>query len=363
MLKLEDTKYRYISFFDPLTGIGGRSNVYDIDGKDTGIEPFMGSFPDLLDIGIMGHCEHGLSGLCALSGVQCYQEGSHKIEEHMRLDQFKKIIDQAKGRCFQVALGGRGDPDMHPEIVEILNYAYRNNVTPNFTTSGYGLRDELLPIIKQYCGAVAVSWYRHDITINTIRKLVNYGIKTNIHYVLSNSTIDEAIDRVEHNTFPEGINRVIFLMHKPIGDGMINEVLSYDNPKVKQFFALFDNKDIANKSGFDSCGVPALISFTKHLHPDCIEACEAGRFSAYISSNNKLIPCSFEKDYQYAISLEDTSIEDAWNSESFNSFRSKHKKICVACSKNKLCGACPIVPEISVCANLNKKGKEYENQS
>lgn len=361
MFNLEDKLYRYISYFDPLTGIGGRSNVIDSMGNETDVEPFMGSFPDLLDIGIMGFCEHGLSGLCALSGVQCYQEGSHKIEQHLSLQQFKSIIDQAKGRCYQVALGGRGDPDMHPNIIEMLNYAYRNNVTPNFTTSGYGLKDELLPVIKQYCGAVAVSWYRHSITLNTISKLVNFGIKTNIHYVLSNSTIDEAIDRVSNNSFPEGINRVIFLIHKPIGDGKHNEVLTYDNPKVKQFFELFDKSEIANRSGFDSCGVPALLSFTKHLHPDCIEACEAGRFSAYISAKNQLIPCSFEKNENYAVSLNKISIEDAWNSKEFNDFRTKYKKMCVGCNKNTNCNSCPIVPEISICNSLNRKEHMYEN--
>jgi len=250
---------------------------------------------------------------------------------------------------------------MHPHILEMLNYAYKNNVTPNFTTSGYGLKDELLPAIKQYCGAVAVSWYRHDITHNTIKKLVDYGIKTNIHYVLSNSTINEAIERVTNNSFPKGINRVIFLIHKPIGDGKLDEVLIYENPKVRQFFALFDNSDIANKSGFDSCGVPALLSFTKKLHPDCIEACEAGRFSAYISANNQLIPCSFEKDKKYAISLNQMSIEDAWNSVEFNDFRSKHKLMCGGCMKSKICSACPIVPTISICDYLNRKENVYEN--
>jgi len=359
--KIEDTKYRYIAYFDPNTGIGARSNIIDSDGNETLEEPFMGSFPDLLDIGIMGYCEHGLSGLCAKSGVQCYQEGSHIIDKHMSFEDFKSIIDQAKGRCFQVALGGRGDPDMHPDIVKILNYAYRNQIVPNFTTSGYGLKDELLPVIKQYCGAVAVSWYRHDITLSTIQKLVNYGIKTNIHYVISNSTIDEAIDRVTNNTFPVGINRVIFLLHKPIGDGQTNEVLKYNNPKVKQFFELFDNKDIANQSGFDSCGVPALVSYTKKLHKDCIESCEAARFSAYISSDFCLVPCSFEKNKKYAISLRNRSIEDAWNSDEFNQFRLKHQSSCKNCMNHKICGACPIVPEISICKYLESEVKNYES--
>lgn len=346
---IEDEKYRYIAYYDPKTGIGARSNIVDNQGITTEIEPFMGSFPDLLDIGIMGHCEHGLSGLCAKSGVQCYQEGSRIVDVNMCFEDFKSIIDQAKGRCFQVALGGRGDPDMHPDIVKILNYAYRNNITPNFTTSGYGLKDELLPVIKQYCGAVAVSWYRHDITLNTIRKLVNYDIKTNIHYVISNSTIDEAIDRVKNKSFPEGVNRIIFLLHKPIGEGKTNEVLKFSNPKVKEFFELFDQEEIANQSGFDSCGVPGLVNFTKQLHSDCLEACEAARFSAYISSDYKLIPCSFEKDRKYAISLRNKSIEEAWNSDEFNQFRTKYNSSCRTCSKNSTCHACPIVPSISIC--------------
>ena len=43
--------------------------------SDTGVDPFMTSFPELIDIGIMGHCIHGKSGLCVKSGVQCYQNG------------------------------------------------------------------------------------------------------------------------------------------------------------------------------------------------------------------------------------------------------------------------------------------------
>lgn len=353
---LEDTRYRYISYYDPLSGVGARSSVYDAQGKETNQEPFMGSLPDLLDIGIMGHCAHGLSGLCAQSGIQCYQEGAHRIEPHLSFEDFKALIDQANGHVFQVALGGRGDPDMHPDIIKILHYCYHHDITPNFTTSGYGLKDELLPMIKQYCGAVAVSWYRHAITLSTIKRLINAGIKTNIHYVLSNSTLDEAIDRLENNGFPQGINRIIFLMHKPIGQGEQSEVLQVDDPRVKTFFALIDRKDLADRTGFDSCGVPGLIRFTHSLHEASIEACEAGRFSAYVSSDFKLIPCSFEKDPAYAVSLRDHTLLEAWNSLAFTEFRNKHHSLCGLCPQAHRCGACPIVPSISLCPQLQLKG-------
>jgi len=353
---LEDTLYRYISYYEPASGLGARSNVYDLEGNETESEPFMGTLPDLLDIGIMGHCAHGLSGLCAMSGVQCYQEGGYRREPHLAFEDFKSIIDQAKGRIFQVALGGRGDPDMHPDFIKILHYCDHHGITPNFTTSGYGLEDELLPMIKQYCGAVAVSWYRHEITLTTIERLVRYGIKTNIHYVLSNATIDEAIDRLENNGFPQGINRIIFLMHKPVGQGERGEVLQVDDPRVKTFFTLIDRKDLADKTGFDSCGVPGLIRFTHSLHEASIEACEAGRFSAYVSNDFKLIPCSFEKDPAYAVSLRDHTLLEAWNSLAFDEFRSKHQGECQQCPQHHRCGACPIVPSISLCPQYQLKG-------
>lgn len=351
MRKRWDDTYRFAVFFDPLTGQGARSNILDDQGNDTLIEPYRSSFPELLDIGIMGHCAHGESGLCLASGVQCYQKGGSLHEEHLSFDRFKRIIDEAQGKTFQVALGGRGDPDQHPEILKILAYAHHHGITPNFTTSGFGLKRDLLPAIKQYCGAVAVSWYRNTYTLEAIDMLVEAGIKTNIHYVLSNQSIDEALERTENHLWPKGINRVIFLLHKPVGYGTQDEVLQITDPKVQRFFALFDDPEIANQAGFDSCCVPAILNLTHKIHPDCIEACEAGRFSAYISPDFKLIPCSFEKDDQVAVSLENTSIEEAWESETFERFRNRQANHCPACPHRSSClSGCPIVPEITLCA-------------
>ena len=114
------------------------------------------------------------------------------------------------------------------------------------------------------------------------------GIRTNIHYCLSNGTIDEAIEMIERKAFPENINRIIFLLHKPVGLGTQDQVLQTDDPRVKRFFSLFDRKENADRAGFDSCSVPALLQFTENIHPMCMEACEAGRFSAYISPDFKL---------------------------------------------------------------------------
>lgn len=350
MIILNDPKYHYYSLFDSETGRGIRSNVLDENGSDTGADPFQGSFPELLDIGVMGYCEHGKSGLCLQSGVECYQNGLELAQPNMPFSNYKKLIDECRGRTFQVALGGRGDPEMHEEFEQILRYTRESGVVPNFTTSGFGLQEHMLPVIRECCGAVAVSWYRNEYTARALKLFLDAGIKTNIHYCLSNSTIDEAIDLIEQKKYPEQINRVIFLLHKPVGLGRQQNVLSVTDERVKHFFSLFDRKEVVDKAGFDSCSVPALLSFTENIHPMCIEACEAGRFSAYVSPDFRLFPCSFEQNPSFGVSLADASVEAAWNSPAFERFRERFQGRCSGCQKFSLCfGGCPIVPEITLC--------------
>lgn len=223
--KMIDKKYRFVSAFDEETGTYVRTGILDEHGRDTGVDPFMASFPHLIDVGVMGRCIHGKTGLCAKAGVGCYQSGALVERPNMAVEDFRWIAEQCRGRCNQLALGGRGDPDQHEHFEALLQISRENRLVPNFTTSGYGLTAELAALCKQYCGAVAVSWYRSEYTLRAIQLLLDAGVTTNIHYVLGNNSIDEAIDRLKHNDFPAGINAVIFLLHKPAGQGTRENVL------------------------------------------------------------------------------------------------------------------------------------------
>ena len=79
-----DTDVGFISAFHMDTGMYVRSGLIK-DGRDTGEDPFMSSFPELIDVGIMGSCKHGASGLCLAAGVQCYQDGLHIQKPNMSL--------------------------------------------------------------------------------------------------------------------------------------------------------------------------------------------------------------------------------------------------------------------------------------
>lgn len=365
----------FISCFNQETGFYFRTGILE-DGKDTGVDPFMASFPELLDVGIMGHCIHGKIGLCQKAGIGCYQDGLHSNNPNMSLEDFKKIAEQCKGKTFQFALGGCGDPDQHEHFEEILKVCKENGIVPNFTTSGFGMTKALAKLCKQYCGAVAVSWYRSPYTLKAINLLLAEGVKTNIHYVLSKSTLTEALQHLRrdelnnsidrnkfnsqgdlaqsysHNTlqFPKGINAVIFLLHKPVGLGTKEDMITKDNKDFLNFLDLVNEREFPYKIGFDSCTVPALINLDK-VDPNCLDTCEGGRWSAYITPDMKLLPCSFDNQEQkWAVDLAQYSIAEAWESNTFNDFRNHFSHSCPDCKHRTSCmGGCPIVPEIVLC--------------
>lgn len=346
---IRDSKYHFLSVFDTKTGFYARTGILDENGKDTGVDPFMASYPHLIDVGIMGHCIHGKTGLCAKAGIGCYQSGLLVEEPNMCVEDFRSIAEQSKGRCNQFALGGRGDPDQHEHFEEILKICKENNLVPNFTTSGYGMTEEIAALCSKYCGAVAVSWYRSSYTVKAIEVLLKAGVKTNIHYVLGKNSIDEAIDRLRTDNFPKGINAVIFLLHKPAGQGSHANVLSLLDSRVEQFFSLFDTPH-AFKMGLDSCNVPGAIRFCRNILPESLDTCEGGRFSCYISADMHMTPCSFDQNREFYVSLRNMTIEEAWNSRPFEVFRSRMRRACPGCDKKVLCmGGCPLMPEIVFC--------------
>lgn len=430
MIKIvKDADKKFTTIFNTETGEYLR-------GFDTNEEPFKAAFPHLIDIGCMGSCVHGKSGLCMKAGIKCYQDGLHADKPNMKLEDFKKIIDEGKDRLFEVALGGAGDPDMHENFEEILKYSRDNNIVPNFTTSGLGMTPEKAALCKKYCGAVAVSMYSRledivpelavryvhnkdlrkvyksekdipvkftlgnidsdciwdapnyeingltygwdelhhmyysdkpqdyefykiynekqepNYTMKAIKMLLDAGVKTNIHYVLSNTTIDEALIRIKYNGFPKGINAVVFLLHKPIGLGTEDDVLKYDDPRVKEFFELVDTMKLPYKVGFDSCSIPGVLHFCHNIDKNSIDTCEGSRFSMYIDAQMVALPCSFDnQDKKYGVQLSDSmSIEDAWNSAEFEKFRSSLRYSCKGCKDRELCmGGCPLCNSIVLC--------------
>ena len=355
IIEYVDPKFDFIEFFDTDTGFHIRSGILTKDAgvfEDSDIDPFMRSFPNLLDIGVMGHCIHKATGNCQKAGVFCYQ--GNDVQPNMTLENFTKIMEQSKGKVQQVAIGGRGDPNKHEQFYELLATARKYNIVPSYTTSGHDLTDAEIRSSK-LCGAVAVSYYRQPYTYDALNRFIAAGVKTNIHYVIGNNTIDQAmydLDRYR-KVFPQGLNALIFLLHKPVGLGSVENCLKKDDPRVKYFFEMVEGTKYPFKIGFDACFCSGIANHMKTVNPMYVTPCDSGTFSSYISSDMIMVPCSFDKDRMYGIDLNKFTMQEAWDSDKFEAFRTIHKNSCVNCSKHNECRTCPIVPENNLCKNCH----------
>ena len=181
--------------------------------------------------------------------------------------------------------------------------------------------------------------------------LLDAGVKTNTHYVLGRNSIDEAIQRLEDNSFPAGINAVVFLLHKPVGLGAESNMLTVDDPRVQKFFELVDSGAFPFKIGFDSCSIPGILSCAPHIDRTSLDTCEGARWSAYITPDMKMLPCSFDNEAQWwAVDLRTHTLQEAWDSEQFEDFRAHFRNACPGCPEREAClGGCPIVPQIVLC--------------
>lgn len=351
MIKFIDKENRFVEMFDSNTGFYMRSGVFDENGKDTGIDPFKRCFPSLIDIGIMERCV--CSNKCK---VDCYQKACDRTGDNMSLENYRKIMEQCEGKVYQVALGGAGDPDTHENFKEILEMTRSYGIVPNFTTSGIAFTPEKAELCKKHCGAVAVSEHCAEYTERALDMLISAGVKTNIHYVLSEKSIDDAIYRLKNNGFHNSINAVVFLLYKDVGLGKSENVLKVDNPKVKEFFNVVDTGNFDFKIGFDSCSCAGIVNNTSNIDLQSIDFCEGARHSCYIDASMNMMPCSFgNQDKKWYVDLNIHTIQEAWDGEVFEKFRYSLLNSCPGCSKRSVCaGGCSIRRNIVLCNNAEK---------
>ena len=343
MILYFDKKFKFYEIFNPTNGLLIRSNC-----KKSKKNPTLRAFPELLDVGIMGNCHNSINKICEKAGIACYQNGIVCKQDDMNLKNYKKILKQSYHKVFQIALGGRGDPNKHKFFKEFLYETRKADIIPNLTTSGVDLSDDEVLNIKKYCGAVAVSHYSrmrkyHGKYIETseytniaVQKLLDAKCITNIHFVLSKKTIKEAIERLKYNLFPKGINAIIFILYKNVGSANSTDIINIS--QFKKLLEYIQNKTFDFKIGFDTCCTPMIMNIKNNIVKESIDSCEAARFSMYIDSNLNAYPCSFDiGNSLFKESVKNKTIEDVWFSKTFNNFRKQQEKSCHNCMNKVLC--------------------------
>lgn len=195
-------------------------------------------YPEIFDVCITSRCY----GKCKWCYISAMSSGKN----------YKDIVKKAKlyfgnmtknQRPNQLAIGGCGEPTLHPDFIPFLKTVKELGIMPNYTTNAMHLSDEIVEATKQYAGGVAISTHPHleKIWRKGIVKLTNAGIRTNLHIVISTKEmVDQFLTLREE--FGDIIEYFVLLPYQSIGRAKLE-------PELKQTYQyLFDNLtgDISN---------------------------------------------------------------------------------------------------------------------
>ena len=168
-------------------------------------------FPEFYDVKITGKCQ----GNCPY----CYMDSKDSLEHY---DCIKNIRDffgkmTLNQRPFQVALGG-GNPNYHPQFIEILKEFINLGIVPNYTTNGMNLTPEIYEATKEYCGGVAVSCHPHlqEYWQEAVFQFLYRHIHTNLHIIISDrKSVDEFFQLYEQ--YHKKVKYFVLLPYEQVG--------------------------------------------------------------------------------------------------------------------------------------------------
>lgn len=330
----------YSTLFNPQTGFFAR-----IEDQGFAEPRWAETGPELLDISLTNWCDRG----CQI----CYRSSSTR-GRHMPVTAYRNILRQAaRIGVLQVALGG-GNPNHHPSFVDLLHMTREEfGIVPSYTSNGRGLTAEITLASRRFCGAVAITAHEPYVDFAAgVRALLDSGVKTNAHFVLDSSSVDTAIRWLTTPPpFLDGLNALVFLSYKPVGRQSNQSGLLSESPHVAEFFEVACARPHRFRVGFDSCLVSGLASFSE-VNPVWFDACEAARFSMFISEDSLAFPCSFMTADFEGIPVGEANLQQIWQKGAlFNRIREKmFDQACTGCSLLEVCkGGCPVFEGIDLC--------------
>ncbi len=211
-------------------------------------------YPEFYDVAINDQCKAN----CSYCYVSALKNGSNWENITGRIHSFFSKMNNNQ-RPFQVAIGGHGEPTLHPEFIPVLKTFHELGIVPNYTTNGMHLTDEIISATKKYSGGVAISCHPHlDKTWK--KAVVDYskaGIKTNLHIIIGEKGSVQRFKDI-YSEFEGIVEYFVILPYMAVGrakeievkaewDILFEELKNYNRGKVA-FGALFypyllENKD------------------------------------------------------------------------------------------------------------------------
>ncbi len=257
----------------------------------------------------------------------------------LKLDDFKKWIDQIKDTGFYVQLFFQGEPFINKQLPEMIKYAQSKNIYVSISTNGHFVNQENVDDVLRYApdkliysvdGLDEVSYQKYR--VGGTFKQADEGLRL---------LITRKKQMKKNNPYVE----FQFIVMKQ-NEHQLNDVRKYcDEVGVdKLVFKTMQISSYENAVKF----LPTNPKFRRYLVKDgqfSIKSklknhCFALWRTSVITWDGKVVPCCFDKDAKYTLGiLNNNRFIDIWKSNSYQKFRSSvltdRKKIsmCTNCTE------------------------------
>lgn len=322
--------------------------------------------PTLVDFQITTRCDQGCP--------HCYASSTFSGID-VPLNDARQVLQQCEeaGVC-QIAFGG-GEPLLHPNIELLLYEARSHNLVPNLTTSGAHLTKERIAILRETCGAVALSqegigadysrWRKQGFAQfeHSLQQLIEADIRTVVQVTLAAENI-ESLPKISEYLAKIPLYGVIFLAFKPVGRGTtFGSPLSQTQPELvlRHLADAFTRLSPSTRVGYDCCLSPAIAALALKadtFDSSAVEGCSALRGSLGIDPHLNVMPCTFLAEPDHHIgNIHNKSLLDLWRGTQAEDFRKRHlcrsmSTPCRDCAAHSSCLAgCPKMPLVNCSVN------------
>lgn len=245
---------------------------------------------------------------CNLKCTVCFQSDKSFIKKEymgkMDFELYKKIIDEAvENNTKAITFGSRGEPTIHPQIIDFIDYAKNKFLEFKLITNATKLNDKLInKIFEANIDLVSFSIDSEDKLIyEKIRKFANFD------QVLSNVKKYCEIKKAYKNC--KTITRVSGLkVYKEQSESKFYEFWSKyaDEVVFKEVSQRWD-------------------TYNNAIHEDLSKPCNFIWERMYVWYDGKVNPCDADyKSYLSYGNVNNNTIKQIWSSKAFNDLKMKH---------------------------------------
>lgn len=147
----------------------------------------------------------GLNTKCLANCSYCYTSA---IKNGVNFQDIVRKADEVYGsmtmnqRPFQIAIGGSGEPTLHPDFLDFVKAVKSYDILPNYTTNGMHVTEELLRVTEEVCGGVAISYHPHisKVFFNALERFSQVNTVLNAHYIIGEPGTFNAFLELYSNT-------------------------------------------------------------------------------------------------------------------------------------------------------------------